>query len=712
MALNDQAFLRVMRETTTKPAFNSLVQGKSKPAPSSKAAALVEQPAKRLVLGAKKAASGLTKSSETPAEAFQKMEARASKGSSKADVGKIRLAPTHEFAFPLPITRSGRKNLDDSDVSVHTDGVESAATFVSADFETQSSSAGQSKSGPNHGTIIIGSNSTEKSPTTKSEAKLRVEKLGIRVLPPPGHVESNRKEDLIVLDEGSEPSQVVAKASDNEVLAASNAISVHSPSVPDIMDQDLDVDLPQFSLTPRSSVAPRSITYRGARYIRADTVTSQYLETHQQATRPGVEVASSGVGIFDRVAVTNGLNIGFGSLQESSANGILGEHSLPGRSRASTEASSTAALEASRWATGNFGAATFINRNHQPPMLQSRADPTAFQQPAQPSQYDYSFQSIERDDTGTNDASATSSALENVRRTSNLAASKWAAPTSNLSTLGSATFTKSGGPSFIGDVCKHTNVCSIASQSQQHKFTAPSQSPDSIRNMYSAFPSKAGSFQADRTSQEVDKSTKPAPNPSHKTPNLAASKWATPDRGVSVSAQSNKKSGDGTRQSRLRSDSAKGIDAIIDPVLEPQESGIRKRNPFGAVSPPSKPALFETINSFPSTIPSQPATAPRMTERSGNIPPARHTPLSIEEQMVRAERSGARAGQSAFKPFEPAGSKSTRPVDSSSANGPVGDPASGTRIPHNKPNPPSNLMASKYATNASSSFSKDASQPL
>jgi hypothetical protein len=344
-ALHEQAFLRMMKNANTKAAFNDHVEEKSKPLPSSKAAAMIEQPAKstkKPTTGTQKPASVLAKSAETPAVAFREIEARSANESPNA-AGNIRLAPTHELAFPPPITTSGRKNIHGSSVSVHTDGVESATTFDSADFATQSSGGAHSKLDLDHGTIIIGSRSREENSPAKAEANSG-DSLGIRVLPPANHAEFAQRDDLITLDEGSNVSEAVAEASNDGALGDSNADSVQSSGIRDIMDEKLDTDVPQIPLTPKSSLAPRFITYRGCRYIRADQVTSQDIEDDLQVTLPARRMVPPDIGGFDRLALTGGLRIGLQTLHDNSGGSILGEHNLPGRSRGSTEASSNLAL--------------------------------------------------------------------------------------------------------------------------------------------------------------------------------------------------------------------------------------------------------------------------------------------------------------------------------------------------------------------------------
>jgi hypothetical protein len=555
--LHEQAFLRMMKNANTKPAFNDHVQEKSKPAPSSKAAAMIEQPAKsakKPAAGTQKPASVLAQSAETPAEAFRKIEARNANESPNA-AGNIRLAHTHELAFPPPITRSGGKNIHGSSVSVHTDGVESATTFDSADFATQSSGGAHSKLDLDHGTIIIGSRSREENSSAKSEANSG-NSLGIRVLPPANHAESAQRDDLITLNEGSDVSKAVAEASNDGALGVSNADSVQSSVIRDIMDEELDIDVPQISLTPKSSATPRFITYRGCRYIRADQVTGQDIEDRLQATPPARRRVPPDIGGFDRLALTGGLNIGLQTLHDNSDGSILGEHNLPGRSRGS-EASSTLALgasgrvapssevnagsrtrqessgssnlgednlpghsrgstessalsfAASSWATRSVRPAAPRANIRHPPTSWASASLTAFQQysqherarsethePPKASQqspeHDRSSQKAQKSDAEMTDITASSSA-QNKAPTSNLSASKYAISGSSV-------------------------VTSLVNQVQSATFTE------------SAGPPLTGHTQVTEAlaTPSVRRNVAPASN-------LAASKWATPAAAIITS---------------------------------------------------------------------------------------------------------------------------------------------------------------------------------
>jgi hypothetical protein len=498
-ALHEQAFLRMMKNANTKAAFNDHVQEKSKPPSSSKAAAMIEQPAKstkKPTTGTQKPASVLAKPAETPAEGLREIEARNANECPNA-AGNTRLVPTHELAFPPPIIRSSGRNIHGSSVSVHTDGVESATTFDSADFATQSSGGAHSKLDLDHGTIIIGSRSREENSSAKPEANSG-NSLGIRVLPPADHAEFAQRDDLITLEEGNDVSEAVAEASNDGPLGVSNADSVQSSGIRDIMDEQLDTDVPQIPLTPKSSVVPRFITYRGCRYIRADQVTSQDIEVHSQVTPPARRMVPPDIGAFDRLALTGRLNIGLQTLHDNSGGSNLGEHNLPGRSRGSTEASSTLALgasgriapssevnaglrtreespgsnilgehnrpghsrgsteslalsfAASSWATRNVRPAVPRANIRRPPTLWASASLTAIQQysehePArseiheppkafqQSSERDRSSQKAQKSDVEMTDLCATSSA-QNMALTSNLSASKYATPGASVVT--------------------------------------------------------------------------------------------------------------------------------------------------------------------------------------------------------------------------------------------------------------------------------------
>lgn len=348
-----------------KPTFNNHIQDKSKPAPGSKAAALIEQPAKatkKSDQGTKTSASVKSRSNETPAEAFQKMRAGAGDELSKAK-GSIRLAPTHEFAFPPPVIKSGGKYAQGSNVSVHTDGVETATTFNSADFATQCSEQNQSGVNQNHGLSTVATNSSEGRLITKGEQP-GSDGLGIHDVPPDEH-----KNDLISLDQCNGGPATDEGAAHVKFTAVTDANGRQSPAGPHIMDEELDDEVSQISLTPTLLIAPRTIGYRGIRYIRADQIIGQQMESSMQnaqpaarvlslesnlrATRPVAQLTLPQFTTSGSVVPTHPSKIGSGAHQEISGDSILGEHNLPGRSQLSNVNLSASSREASEWATGN-----------------------------------------------------------------------------------------------------------------------------------------------------------------------------------------------------------------------------------------------------------------------------------------------------------------------------------------------------------------------
>jgi hypothetical protein len=659
VALNDQAFLRVMKGATSKPAFNKHVQEKSKPAPASKAAALVEQSAKT----AKKRGSALAKSSETPAEAYRKMEARSLHKSPEVDVGKIRLAPTHEFAFPPPITRSGGKNFRGSDVSVHTDGVETAASFNSADFWTQSSGT------------------------------------------PANSGESKQKDDLIVLDQGSEPPRTGANASNEEPLAASNIHSGQSSGIPDIMDAELDVDIPQTSLTPKSSVAPRSVIYRGARYVRADQLSSQDGEICLQGTHPDVQIKSSDLSGPERVPVANALSIGLQTLQGSSGDSILGDHNLPGQSQCGIEASSTQALAAPKWATEKVILTPLQIEYDKKSTWQPCSNQTSFQQPWR--RDCDSFQNEERDDTETTDVCVTSSARQQDGPASNLAASKYATPNASITTnqveLDKLTTVPWCAGSFAtGHLQNGESQPSSVPRSAWCNIAKTPTMPDATRDAHPGPLSNTVSVQTGNVHRRADDPPNIAPRQPEKAPGLAASKWGSAEAKVN-GAQPKTKAGSESEESCLFSASSENIVHARGEAAESKDNSHRQRNPFAKF--PSQPRFprDDENNSFSRTNAAQPVEVPTMTERSGNIPAAPHTAPTMEERMAQLMRVGSQAEPSMFKFSAAASSKPSKPLDSKWANHTAQDKAKCSRTSRGKTRPKTNLMASKYASNFSHS---------
>jgi hypothetical protein len=666
-----------MNYTPTNPTFNEHLQAKSKPAPGSKAASLVERPIKAIkksAAGIKKTGFALAKSAETPAEAYRKLEIH--KKSSNVD-GSIRLAPTHEFAFPPPITRAGQKNVQGGNISVHTEGVESASTFDSADFATQPSGDARSQLNKNHGCVVIGSKSTQKKSSEKMGAKPAANGLRINVLPPASRIEVEQKDDLIMLDEDSEQFPPGAKTSSNNALSNSTKHSVLSPGIPDIMDEDLDVGVFQSSLTPRSAVAPRCVTYRGARYIRADQVTSQDVEDRQQGNdrqgegQQGNERQMNGqqqnespkFELPNRVAVTSGLNIGLQTLAQSSGGSILGEHNLPGRFGDKDEASSSLSLEASRWATETYRPPSPAFKPQQSLLSQIRHYSSPPWQPFQPVGVALGTQ---EPDTEMFEAFGTSSAQQKVESAPNLAASKHAPPGARVmatqARVGSTASAESTGPFPINRVHRGNFPTGTAPEVRQDKPAAISMSPEKDRNTYSSTSSRTGSLQADNPTNALRKH-------SFKASNLAASKWATPNRRVTALPESNKHLSDEPRQPGFQFASGDDADGEGDAVHGSQQ----KRNPFSAFA---KVAAVK---------------GPMVT----------HKPFVFGGGMAQEAKPNANVEPSAFQFSQPPTSKSATLMDSKWA---TKGQSSRSRIPRdNKPKAKGDLMASKYApTNTSS----------
>ena len=693
MALNDQAFLKVLKAMETKPKFNDHVQQNSKPAPNSKAAALVEQPSKaskRPGTATKKPSSALAKSSETPAEAYRRLEARGSNKSPDGG-GKVRLAPTHEFAFPPPFTRSREEDVPGSRISVHTDGVESAITLDSADFATQSSGGARAKLDANHGSIVFDPNSTKNVLATAPKA----DGVGVGVLPPGSDLRSKHRDDLIVLEECSEQSHTVPKASHDVAQAKSHASSMPSSGIPDIMDEELDVDILQSSLTPKPSVAPPCITYRGARYIRADQIPGQDNGNRLHSICSDKRIDSRNFEVPDRVAVTSGGNIGLRKLQENSGRSILGDHNLPRRSRDITEAPPTLALGASEWAFGNVRPETSVATVRELSLPQFRPAPLR-----QPYQDGHSLQNVQRGDAEMADECAIPSTRPEIVPASDLVSSNKDTPPTTLvmstqvPSIQAVASPESTRSSYLGEIPRDTSLATTVPPNRQDESVATSKSPDDARNTHCTLATKTGTFRADSVRQGTSDGTL-----SDKAPNLAASKWASAGSEVNTSAQSKKNFGDELGQFRFPSASPEDSGATIDPVYESRDGVYRRRNPFGRLAPPSQLPLVEKNNKLPTTVPAQPPDGSLMAERSANIPSASHKALTTGEHMVQTMRPDAKAQPSAFRLSDRASSKSRESVDSKRANGAVEGQVGGSRLPQNSSKAMNNLMASKYATN-------------
>lgn len=736
VALNDEAFLKVMNNMTAKPKFSQHVQKKSKPAPNSKAAALVEQPAKtndRRAAASKKPASALAISSETPAEAYRHLEARNKSSNTHATV---RLAPTHEFGFPPPNIKSGEKKGAGDNISVHTDGVESASTFNSADFKTQSTGEAGPRNSRNHGTIVNGGDLTRKYSSATSEAVSASNGSGIHLLPPPSHAASNQKDDLITLEDGIGQTSPVVNNSSNDAPSASYANSTQSPGVPEIMDEDLDPVNLHSPLTPRSSIAPRSIIFRGARYTRDDLITGQKADagqaedrpegSRQQNTQPTGQAASLSSGTNSRARVTNERHIGLQTLQENSASSILGEHNLPGHSAMSRGPTSHTLLASSRWAN---------------PMLRSTPANASFPSPSlpqthlslvpaqKPDQHHELLQKSQTNNTEMAGEPTACSVQQQAALSLNLAASKYAIQGVQVATCSlpveSLTFHKSAeqGPVYKSD--KASNAFQTASrtasvgqggedrkafdptlQVPQENLVPTMSHPSHIPNMPSNASSKTGSSATDKTRQTTENSTASAPKPSRKPANLIDSIWSTANSGMSPLAALNQTFESQTRQSPFtlisdHDDSKEKKSAVSDDGVQ------RKRNPFGITTQLSEPARLQENKKFASAIPAQPVDGSVMAERSGNIPSAGHTPMTLRDR-IGGTGVHVKDQSSMFNFSELQGSKSTNHIQLSWANGTTQGRPVEPRLPSSKPNPNNSLMKSKYApSNAStSSFRK------
>ena len=740
VVLNDEAFLKVMNSMTAKPTFNQHVQEKLKPAPNSKAAALVEQPGKTTKKRAavtKKSGSVLPRSAESPADAYRLLEARNKPSNTDAT---IRLVPTHEFGLPPPNTKPGGKKVPGDSASVHTDGVESAGTFNSADFKTQSSAGTGSRIDQDHGTIVIGGKLAQKDSSATSEAAFGSNGPGIRLLPAPSHAESNQKDDLIILEDGIGQSSPDVKISSNDAPSALEAKSLQSPSIPHIMDEELDDDVPQSSLTPRSSIAPRFITFRGARYIRYDQITGQDAEDSQvgnhsegscqQNTQPVVQAASFSSSTNNRIAVTNGLNIGLQTLQKSSAGSILGEHNLPGRSAVSTGPSSQASVASSTWANRMIRS-TLASASFPTPLLpQTCLSPVPSEKP---NQHDEPLQNSQTDDTEIAATPRKSTAEQKVASLPSLAASKYAIQGVQVATrpppVESANFHKStktasvdqpdrspkavrtaSPTASVGRRGEDKGAFDITMQVPPESLVPASRRADYIPNMHSNASSKSESSPTNRTRQTTENGTASAPSPSRKQANLTASIWSTANSEMNTLAPSSKTFENQVRQSQfnLTSDN---VDSKEETTVVSDDGAQRKRNPFGATTQSSKPTPIENKN-LAFAVPVQPLDGSVMAERSGNIPNTSHTPMTLQS-LIEGTKAKAKAQSSTFNFSESAGSKSTNPLQSSSANGTKQGQTGASRLPLSKTNPKNNLMASKYAPSntSTSSFRKVSRAP-
>ncbi|KAF7508745.1 hypothetical protein GJ744_008992 [Endocarpon pusillum] len=732
VVLDDEAFLKVMNSMTAKPTFNQHIQEKSKPAPNSKAAALVEQAGKttkRRAAATKKSESALARSIETSAEAYRQLEA--SNKLSNADA-TIRLAPTREFGFPPPNTKSGGKKVPGDSASVHTDGVESASTFNSADFKTQSSAGTGSRIDQDHGSIVTGGKLAQKVSSATSEAADGSNRSGIGLLPPPSHCESHQRDDLITLEDGIEQSSPDVKISSNDALSASYARSLQSPSIPHLMDEELDDDILQSSLTPRSSIAPRCITFRSARYIRCDQITSQDAEDSQvgihsegscqQKTQPIVQAASFSSNTNNRIAVTNGLNIGLQTLQESSAGSILGEHNLPGRSIVSTGPSSQASVASSRWANGLSRSPLASASFPTAPLLQTCLGPVPSQQA---NQQNKPFQNSQTDDREIAAAPRKSMVQQKVASLPNLAASKYAIQGVQVATrpppVESATFHKSTKTASVDQPDRRPNAFRTASptasvdrrgedkgafettlQVSPESLVPASRCVDYIPNMHSNALSKTESSPTDRTCQTTENGTASTPKPSRKQRDLTASIWSTANSEIETLVPSSKTFENQVRQSRSNL-TPDNVDSRDETTAMSDNGAQRKRNPFGATTQSSKPTATEN-RKLASAVPVQPFDGPVMVERSGNIPDTNHTAMALKN-FIEGTKANAKAQSSTFDFSESAGSRYTNPIQSSSAIG-TKQGQSGTSGLHlSKTKPTNNPMASKYATSSSSTSS-------
>jgi hypothetical protein len=717
--LDNQAFLRVMKGLHNNPAFNDHVQDQRKPSPTSKAAALLEQPLKNT----KKPTPGASKSSETPAQAYLKLEKRSSKESSEKSPGQVRLVPTHEFSFPPPITRSGEKNGQGSHVSVHTDGVETAYSLESSDFKTRSSTDVRSDTAHNHGTILVGSQLPAARTTEASQTQTGLSGLGIHVLPPAGQAAPEHNDDLIVLDQEDQFTRS-QNVSDNSWRGPSNRSSMQSADVPDIMDDDLDIGIPQNSLTPTSSRAPRAITFRGARYVRDDLGTAQglrnfnekgdqnvpeksgpshELETRLQATRPRTQNGALDSDSANRVVVAGGLNIGAETIQDS----ILGDHNIgiPSVGSAATSAS----LRQSMWASDNIQAAPFNSSNRQS-ISSTRTDPQASHTVG----YGQSFRHAQSQGSPMTDISASlSSRPKDGSPFSNVAAPGYAAPKANVNmshtppihaeSASKDTSPKKNAATRTQPPPGHTalNEQSVDPQAKRgviterpvmFKFgTTPRGNAETTitQNPLSPQPGQIQpdeGYAAGQSPANVTSKTSAKPN------SLGGSKWGISDAKVETSTEPTMTMKEDTAARATIQDKLGNVDVTSQRGENNQSvlQGRRHPNPF---DPSTKPAVLTRADQSSAT--SEDAShKPAMAIRSGNVQTFDPQTMSFDQRMILAMNSGPQAGPETHKS-----------LPSKWTNSENAGKAAHSQSGKGKQKPSSNLMSSKYATDISRPFS-------
>jgi hypothetical protein len=134
-----------------------------------------------------------------------------------------------------PAEQSFDEERRSSKVSLHTEGVESAASFPSADFASDQG-----------------------------------------------------KEDLLLFDQEDDK----RSRSPESQRSISKATSIAASSTVSLLDDTVNLSLSQTSLIPSPSLAPRSLRYRGTRYVRADLV----VKDSHIALKPQQEIEVSGQG--------------------------------------------------------------------------------------------------------------------------------------------------------------------------------------------------------------------------------------------------------------------------------------------------------------------------------------------------------------------------------------------------------------------------------
>lgn len=681
-----------MNSMTSKSAFNDHIQDKSKPAPASKAAALFEQPVKatkKPSIGTKKPARDINRSPATPADAYRKMQERAVGNIPERKGENIRLAPRHDFGSPSPVTRAGGNRLQHDNASIHTDGMETAATFDSGDIGTQDSGDAGIKT--SHG-----STSTQEDSAAKVQEQHNSNGLGVTVPPPVGQVDH---EDLILLDQGVEQTQAPANISDTGPGGPSKINSGPSSDVPHIMDEDLDVELPPPTLTPKSHVAPRTLTFRGARYLREDTV--------PPFARPENQMNPFG-GMYNRVALTEGVNIGLRTLQENSTGSILGEQNLPGQARRGSGASSIAGLATSRWGIKNVKSGIPETNLLDQSMFKTSAIPRTFSPIWEHDKY--SSRKAETSDAPKTDIPAAPPATQERAPALNPGSSKYATQdrivaTSHKLSVEPEKRPHSAEPSAVESVRKDSSPSITSPRDREDKIVTTSKVANNHQSMYFNPSLKTDDLPFDRLSQNAANSTLVAPKPVRKTANLAASKWGSPDAKIITSTLA-KMVGDKIPSSKSTENGGKNLGSA--PMSKQGE--LRKRNPFESDTQPA-PQISAVVDRH--LVPTEAAQAervPGMVRQFGNNQAENHAPRTIDERRIRfmgsalpVVGSDSRASPSMSETSAAASIEPAKPlVESRWANNGVENKSNGSRSSQTKTKPVANLMASKYAASTSS----------